>query len=107
MILFFIFCIDADQCHAKMNLVLIIYSLNSQNRQTFTQLPGDGKASIVGFADKSRGQDVKIVSKENDTEAGSLKDKISSGSSHDALKSLCIRFVRLNGILFTRTRYAP
>ncbi|KAK4764950.1 hypothetical protein SAY86_026040 [Trapa natans] len=82
---------------ARDNLIVAF----EKNRQTFTQLPGGIKASVVQFSGKRRGREVKLAPKENDTEAGTLKDKTST--THSPLKSFCIRFVRLNGILFTKT----
>lgn len=47
--------------------------------------------------------EAKAVSKELNLENGAVKDKTSN--IHEMLKSFRTRFVRLNGILFTRTRY--
>ncbi|XP_031385578.1 protein SMG7 [Punica granatum] len=89
--------VDNPCSTARDNLIVAF----EKNRQSFAQLPGDIKAPVVRLTGRRQGREVKLASKENDAEAGSLKDKTSS--TPDAFKSFCIRFVRLNGILFTRT----
>ena len=53
---------------------------------------------------KGRGKgEAKLPSKESNMETSIVKGTASS--THETFKTFCIRFVRLNGILFTRTRY--
>ncbi|KAK4772483.1 hypothetical protein SAY86_014258 [Trapa natans] len=89
--------VDNPCSTARDNLIVAF----EKNRQAFTQLPSDGKASTVQFYGKRRGREVKLAPKETDAEAGTLEDKTST--THSPLRSFCIRFVRLNGILFTKT----
>lgn len=75
-----------------------------QNRQSYSQMSGDFKSSNakepVRLTGKGRGKvEAKLASKDVDME------KESVSSVQEKLKSFCTRFVRLNGILFTRTRY--
>lgn len=51
---------------------------------------------------KGRGKREDISSKDANLVAGAEKDKVTS--ANEMLKAFCIRFVHLNGILFTRTR---
>lgn len=79
-----------------------------QNRQSYSQLLGDAKASIktppVRMSRKGRGKGETRVPKDNKMEASLVKERASS--IPETFKAFSIRFVRLNGILFTRTRYA-
>lgn len=53
---------------------------------------------------KGRGKgDAKFASKDTNSEGSQVKERAST--LPETYKSFCIRFVRLNGILFTRTRY--
>lgn len=53
---------------------------------------------------KGRGKgEAKLPSKDSNMETSIVKGTASS--IHETYKTFCIRFVRLNGILFTRTRY--
>ncbi|KAB1227564.1 Protein SMG7 [Morella rubra] len=82
-------------------------SLAGKNRQSYSQLSEDIKASAVKelpvrLTGNGRGRgEAKLASKDNNLEGSQVKD----GTSNvlDTYKSFCIRFVRLNGILFTRT----
>lgn len=85
------------------------YYYSCQNRQSYSQLPEDVKASVVKgspvrVTGKGRGKgDAKLVSKDINSESSQVKERASAVP--ETFKSFCIRFVRLNGILFTRTRY--
>ena len=80
-----------------------------QNRHNYSQLPVDVKTPLVKepavrLSGKGRGKvETKLASKDTNIESSPAKKKVSG--VHDTFKSFCIRFVRLNGILFTRTRY--
>ncbi|KAJ4837775.1 hypothetical protein Tsubulata_014202 [Turnera subulata] len=87
---------------ARDNLIVAF----EKNRQSYSQLIGDSKVSAVKElpvrSAKGRGKgEAKAVSKDTNLDAGITKEKASN--IHEMLKSFCIRFVRLNGILFTRT----
>ena len=77
-----------------------------QNRQSYSQLSGEAKASVkmvpVHLSGKGRGKGETRVARENKVEA-SVKERASSIPG--TFKFFSIRFVRLHGILFTRTRY--
>ncbi|XP_010269415.1 PREDICTED: protein SMG7-like [Nelumbo nucifera] len=86
---------------ARDNLIIAF----EKNRQSYSQLPVDAKASGVkdvrGSA-KGRGkEEARVPSKDAKIEPSSTKER--SGSIPEVYKVFCIRFVRLNGILFTRT----
>uniref|UniRef100_A0A2P2LEU7 Uncharacterized protein MANES_02G139200 n=1 Tax=Rhizophora mucronata TaxID=61149 RepID=A0A2P2LEU7_RHIMU len=56
------------------------------------------------LAVKGKGKgETTLVSKDKNLEAIVVKEGTSN--AHGLYKSFCTRFVRLNGILFTRTRY--
>lgn len=74
-----------------------------QNRQSYAQLFVASKDSSKKLTGKGRGKGEDISSKDANLVAGPEKDKVIS--ANETLKAFCIRFVRLNGILFTRTRY--
>lgn len=85
------------------------YIVFPQNRQSFSQLLGDGKASSIKTARvrihgkrRGRGGAMPLLKHEN-KDVSSVKETASSIS--DISKAFSIKFVRLNGILFTRTRY--
>lgn len=95
-----------------MLLFLICLAFYSwQNRQTYSQLSEDVKPSAikespVRLTGKGKGKgDVKLASKDTNSDGSQVKDGASTGL--ETYKSFCVRFVRLNGILFTRTRYLP
>lgn len=83
-----------------------IYVKFIQNRQSFSQLPGDANASMIKetparLTGKGRGRgEVKPATK--DVDPSLVKERASS--IQETYKAFCVRFVRLNGILFTRTR---
>ncbi|XP_044481678.1 protein SMG7 isoform X2 [Mangifera indica] len=74
-----------------------------QNRQIYSQMSGDVKLSTAKeHQRKGRGKgEAKLASRDTDIEASSVKEIVPS--VQEMLKSFCTRFVRLNGILFTRT----
>lgn len=79
-----------------------------QNRQSYSQMSGDVKSSTAKEAGrltgKGRGKvEAKLASKDADMETSTVKESVSG--VQEKLKAFCTRFVRLNGILFTRTRY--
>ncbi|CAH9127574.1 unnamed protein product [Cuscuta epithymum] len=87
---------------ARDNLIIAF----EKNRQNYSQLLGDAKSSVKAaparVAGKGRGKvDTRLSQKEERPETHALKDKASSVS--DVFKVFSTRFVRLNGILFTRT----
>ncbi|XP_039164159.1 protein SMG7 isoform X2 [Eucalyptus grandis] len=87
--------VDSPCSTARDNLIVAF----EKNRQSFSLLHGDAKSSMVRSAGKVRGQQAKLASR--DAEAATFKE--SNSNTHDTYNSLCIHFVRLNGILFTRT----
>ncbi|XVE59904.1 hypothetical protein DITRI_Ditri05aG0084400 [Diplodiscus trichospermus] len=88
---------------ARDNLIVAF----EKNRHNYSQLPGDVKAPLVKdhavrLSGKGRGKvEAKLASKDAKMESNPAKEKVSS--VQDTFKSFCIRFVRLNGVLFTRT----
>ncbi|KAF2291955.1 hypothetical protein GH714_042297 [Hevea brasiliensis] len=78
-----------------------------QNRQSYTQLLGDAKGSMakdssMRLTSKGRGKgEAKPAVKDTNVEANVVNER--SPNIREIYKSFCIRFVRLNGILFTRT----
>lgn len=88
---------------ARDNLIVAF----EKNRQTYSQLTEDIKTSAVKeshvrLTGKGRGKgDGKFASKDTNLEAS--QDKEGVLTLPETYKSFCIRFVRLNGILFTRT----
>lgn len=82
-----------------------------QNRQCYTQMLGDPKASSTKavpprMTGKGRGRgETRQPMKDDKVEAISVQEKASS--MPDIFKTFTMRFVRLNGILFTRTRFFP
>ncbi|XP_030471343.2 nonsense-mediated mRNA decay factor SMG7-like [Syzygium oleosum] len=89
--------VDNPCSTARDNLIVAF----EKNRQSFSLLHGDAKSSIIRSAGKVRGQKAKLASKDTVAEAATFKE--SNSNTHDTYNSLCIHFVRLNGILFTRT----
>ncbi|KAL2895865.1 Protein SMG7 [Bienertia sinuspersici] len=88
---------------ARDNLIIAF----ERNRQSYAQLLGDSKASVVKPASsrltgkgKGRGE-ARALSKENRRQTSPKKEK--PPSIPEIFKAFCIKFVRLNGILFTRT----
>ncbi|ESQ41952.1 hypothetical protein EUTSA_v10012551mg [Eutrema salsugineum] len=82
---------------ARDNLIVAF----EKNRQIYAQLFAASKDSSRRVTGKGRGKGGDVSSKEANLVAGPEKDKVTS--ANEILKAFCIRFVRLNGILFTRT----
>ncbi|XP_027329740.1 protein SMG7-like [Abrus precatorius] len=88
---------------ARDNLIVAF----EKNRQSYSQLSGDVKALKVKessgqLAVNGRGKvEAKFVARDADEETYPRKDRTSN--IQDTYKSFCMRLVRLNGILFTRT----
>lgn len=95
--------VDNPFSTARDNLIIAF----EKNRQSYTQLVGDAKAPSVKTSSmrlngKGRGKgDARHSLKDNKTEASPVKGRVSS--IPETYKAFSIRFVRLNGILFTRT----
>ncbi|KAL5720081.1 hypothetical protein ACHQM5_012784 [Ranunculus cassubicifolius] len=88
---------------ARDNLIIAF----EKNRQSYTQLPGDSKASSVKPVParktvKGRGKG-ELAHAPEDSKVEATPTKESTPSILEIFKAFCIRFVRLNGILFTRT----
>ena len=77
-----------------------------QNRRSYSQLSGEAKASVkmvpVRLSGKGRGKGETRVARDNRVEA-SVKERVTS--IPETFKFFSLHFIRLNGILFTRTRY--
>ncbi|MBA0713103.1 hypothetical protein Golax_012150, partial [Gossypium laxum] len=88
---------------ARDNLIVAF----EKNRHSYSQLTPDAKTSLVkepavSLLGKGRRKaEAKPTSKEANMDSRPPKEKESG--TQDNLKSFCIRFVRLNGILFTHT----
>ncbi|CAI9754796.1 unnamed protein product [Fraxinus pennsylvanica] len=87
---------------ARDNLIIAF----EKNRHSYTQLLGDAKALAKAVPSRmpgnSRGKgETRPSIKDNEAEAISIKERASNIA--DLLKAFITRFVRLNGILFTRT----
>ncbi|XP_021745811.1 protein SMG7-like [Chenopodium quinoa] len=89
---------------ARDNLIIAF----ERNRQNYTQLLGESKTPIVKAATsrmsgkgKGRGDGRGTLSKENRRQTSPSNEK--APSIPETLKGFCIKFVRVNGILFTRT----
>lgn len=95
--------VDNPFTTARDNLIVAF----EKNRQSYTQMLGDAKGSAikdssVRLTGKGRGKgEAKPSVKDTNMEANAVNEKTSS--IHEMYKTFCIRFVRLNGILFTRT----
>ncbi|XP_045833530.1 protein SMG7-like [Trifolium pratense] len=95
--------VDSPFTTARDNLIVAF----EKNRQSYCQLSGDVKAVAVKessgqLAGRGRGKvEAKLVTRGNGVEA-SPKNKGAS-NIQETYKSFCTRFIRLNGILFTRT----
>ncbi|KAF3972854.1 hypothetical protein CMV_003666 [Castanea mollissima] len=95
--------VDNPFSTARDNLIIAF----EKNRQSFSQLLGDGKASTIKTAHvrtpgKGRGKGGAVRPlKDDKTDASFVKE--SQSSIPDTFKAFSIRFVRLNGVLFTRT----
>ncbi|VVB17111.1 unnamed protein product [Arabis nemorensis] len=82
---------------ARDNLIVAF----EKNRQSYAQLFVAAKDSSKKLTGKGRGKGEDISEKDANLVAGPEKDKVTI--ANEILKGFCIRFVRLNGILFTRT----
>ncbi|XWS52609.1 hypothetical protein CRYUN_Cryun11dG0085700 [Craigia yunnanensis] len=95
--------VDNPFSTARDNLIVAF----EKNRHNYLQLPVDVKTPLVKepavqLSGKGRGKvEAKLASKDANMESNPAKEKVSG--VHDTFKSFCIRFVRLNGILFTHT----
>ncbi|GAV62120.1 EST1_DNA_bind domain-containing protein/EST1 domain-containing protein [Cephalotus follicularis] len=92
--------VDNPFTTARDNLIVAF----EKNRQSYSQLAGDVKSKESSGQPIGRGRGKgggKLALKETNVEASPVKERVSSVQA--AFKSFCIRFVRLNGILFTRT----
>ncbi|XP_065617335.1 nonsense-mediated mRNA decay factor SMG7 isoform X2 [Quercus suber] len=93
--------VDNPFSTARDNLIIAF----EKNRQNFSQLLGDGKASTIKTArvrtpGKGRGKGGAVRPLKDD-KTDAIKE--SQSSIPDTFKAFSIRFVRLNGVLFTRT----
>ncbi|KAK1629650.1 hypothetical protein QYE76_003965 [Lolium multiflorum] len=94
--------VDTPFSTARDNLILAF----EKNRQSYAQLPSNNKVATARTlpprsAGRGRGRgEIRFQPKDVNTEAAS---KEREQSMPDTLKSFFVRFVRLNGILFTRT----
>ncbi|CAI9787512.1 unnamed protein product [Fraxinus pennsylvanica] len=87
---------------ARDNLIIAF----EKNRQSYTQLLGDAKTLVKAAPSRIPGYsrrkgETRTSIKDNKVEVSSVKERASSVA--DLLKAFITRFVRLNGILFTRT----
>jgi protein SMG7 len=95
--------VDNPFTTARDNLIIAF----EKNRQAYTQFIGEAKAATVKppplrMTGKGRGKGAgRAPVKESKAEEIAVKEKIPAMS--EILKAFGIRFVRLNGILFTRT----
>ncbi|KAJ6804009.1 protein SMG7-like [Iris pallida] len=84
---------------ARDNLIIAF----EKNRQSFSQLPG--KPTSVKISSRpngrGRGRGDRVLAKNSKVEGSPPKEH--KLDMHDVLKAFSTRFVRLNGILFTRT----
>ncbi|XXG52144.1 hypothetical protein AAC387_Pa03g0531 [Persea americana] len=91
--------VDSPFSTARDNLIIAF----EKNRQSYSQLPGDAKISptktVRGRMNgRGRGRgEAKLLARES----APVKER--AVSITEIYKAFCIRFVRLNGILFTRT----
>lgn len=95
--------VESPFATARDNLIIAF----EKNRQCYTQMLGDPKASSTKavpprMTGKGRGRgETRQPMKDDKVEAISVQEKASS--MPDIFKTFTMRFVRLNGILFTRT----
>ncbi|KAL6532875.1 hypothetical protein OROGR_013835 [Orobanche gracilis] len=95
--------VDNPFVTARDNLIIAF----EKNRQNYTQLVGDAKTSTMKIAPsrvpgKGRGKgDTRPSYKDNKVEANAVAERASN--NFVLFKAFVTKFVRLNGILFTRT----
>ncbi|KAJ1384099.1 Tetratricopeptide-like helical domain superfamily [Sesbania bispinosa] len=95
--------VDSPFTTARENLIVAF----EKNRQSFSQLPGDAKALAVKessgrLTGKGRGKvEAKLATRGTGVDTSPRMEGASS--IQETYKYFCTRFVRLNGILFTRT----
>lgn len=114
LIVSFILCV----CVALVDLLACVYFLSCisdfgnnflQNRQNCSQLPGSSRVSSARalpsrVTGKGRGRgDFRLSAKEAKAESTRIKER--ELSTPEVFQAFSTRFIRLNGILFTRTRY--
>lgn len=93
--------VDIPFSTARDNLIIAF----EKNRQSYCQLLGDAKTSSTKTVSgrmngRGRGRgESRLAAKDGATESPTVKEKVIP----EIYKAFCIRFVRLNGILFTRT----
>ncbi|KAL2464592.1 Protein SMG7 [Forsythia ovata] len=93
--------VDNPFVTARDNLIIVF----EKNRQSYTQLLGDAKASSLKnvsskMPGKGRGKgETRPSFKDDKVDASAVKERVIP----EVLKAFSIHFVRLNGILFTRT----
>ncbi|OIW16288.1 hypothetical protein TanjilG_19004 [Lupinus angustifolius] len=99
--------VDSPFTTARDNLIVAF----EKNRQSYSQLCGDVKAlaakeSSGQLTSKGRGKvEAKFATGGTGVEACPRKEGASNMDIQETFKSFCTCFVRLNGILFTRTRH--
>uniref|UniRef100_A0A1D1XVN1 Protein SMG7 n=1 Tax=Anthurium amnicola TaxID=1678845 RepID=A0A1D1XVN1_9ARAE len=86
---------------ARDNLIIAF----EKNRQIYSQLPVNPKATLVKavpahITGRGRGYS-RVLAENGNTEASPVKER--EPRIQEIFKSFCTRFVRLNGILYTRT----
>ncbi|XP_073003497.1 nonsense-mediated mRNA decay factor SMG7-like [Typha latifolia] len=94
--------VDIPFSTARDNLIIAF----EKNRQNYSQLPSNTKAPAARIlptrsAGRGRGRDAKVLAKELKTDATPVKER--EPTIPEIFKAFSTRFVRLNGILFTRT----
>ncbi|XP_057770407.1 nonsense-mediated mRNA decay factor SMG7 [Salvia miltiorrhiza] len=95
--------VDIPFVTARDNLIIAF----EKNRQSYSQLLGDGKAPAVKMQParvpgKGKGKgELRPALKENKSVASAIKERAPNKS--ELFKAFITKFVRLNGILFTRT----
>ncbi|KAG9446476.1 hypothetical protein H6P81_012604 [Aristolochia fimbriata] len=95
--------VDSPFSTARDNLIIAF----EKNRQSYSQLPVELKASTVKTParahgrGRARGEAKQMSNDANKAEVIPVHENASN--IHETYKTFCIRFVRLNGILFTRT----
>ncbi|KAL5229456.1 hypothetical protein ABZP36_028232 [Zizania latifolia] len=98
--------VDNPFSAARENLILAFDKFHMQNHEIYAHLPGNNKVSTARIlpprsVGRGRGRgETRFQPK------GSITDEISKEREHnipETLKSFYVRFVRLNGILFTKT----